>query len=59
MLISFPGIIDDNNDRVETKYVPNSVISVLIGYLHSYKNPMIEVKLPLLNKKLSVTVDRN
>lgn len=44
MPICFSGTIDDNNDKVGTKYVPNSVLSDFIDFLYSYKHLMLEVK---------------
>lgn len=44
MLVYLPDI--NNNDKVRTKYVPDSMLSALIGYLHSYKNPVTVYKSP-------------
>lgn len=43
MPIFFSGTIDDNNGKVGTKYVPNPVLSVFIGFLY-YTYLILEVK---------------
>lgn len=37
LLICLPDISDDTDDTVGTKYVPDSVLSALIDYLHAQK----------------------
>lgn len=35
MLICLPDVTDDNNDKVGTKYAPDSALRALIGCLYS------------------------